>query len=308
MRYAIEAWAPEYGASAGGIDAEVIEPTAMVERSIEIPEERWAPITPRVPAPACIAFVDGISRVDAQVWISEESGDMRPGLCATYAAGAVLCDGTARVADPRVHRGLFTSSGAAKPISTSHAIYEVRPSAGGMEELSLAVVERMRALEADVARAVTGADLIVLDGLLWGRADIAQAVGYVKSHHTPYLPAELNALVSALQPGERTPLFLVKTTWTRFSWYMRLPGGSGHPWSGVVRCEASPDLDPQQASALADATTAGLPAFASSRHKDARAPANLYPIGGLERELRRRAGDSQLLLRGLLSAARAATN
>ena len=33
---------------------------------------------------------------------------------------------------------------------------------------------------------------------------------------------------------------------------------------------------------------AALPAFASAPHKDTRSPQNLYPIAGLERELRRR--------------------
>ena len=49
-----------------------------------------------------------------------------------------------------------------------------------------------------------------------------------------------------------------------------------------------------------------LPPLASSPHKDPRAPQNLVPIGGLERELRRRLGDQQLLFRSLAAAARTA--
>ena len=45
-----------------------------------------------------------------------------------------------------------------------------------------------------------------------------------------------------------------------------------------------------------------LPRFASEPHKDGRAPQNLYPIAGLEGELRRRLGDPHLLERGLRSA------
>ena len=45
-----------------------------------------------------------------------------------------------------------------------------------------------------------------------------------------------------------------------------------------------------------------LPPLASSPHKDPRAPQNLVPIGGLERELRRRLGDQQLLYRSLRAA------
>ncbi len=45
-----------------------------------------------------------------------------------------------------------------------------------------------------------------------------------------------------------------------------------------------------------------LPRFASEPHKDTRAPQNLYPIGGLERELRHRLGDQALLFRSLQRA------
>jgi hypothetical protein len=51
--------------------------------------------------------------------------------------------------------------------------------------------------------------------------------------------------------------------------------------------------------------TATLPRYASARHKDPRAPQNLYPIGGLERELRRRLGDKELAIRALRSSAAA---
>jgi hypothetical protein len=56
---------------------------------------------------------------------------------------------------------------------------------------------------------------------------------------------------------------------------------------------------------LADQTAAVLPRYASEPHKDQRAPQNLYPIGGLERELRRRLGDPALLYRALRVAAAA---
>jgi len=59
----------------------------------------------------------------------------------------------------------------------------------------------------------------------------------------------------------------------------------------------------EEAGLLADLTTRLLPPLASSPHKDPRAPQNLVPIGGLERELRHRLGDQQLLYRSLRAAA-----
>ena len=71
----------------------------------------------------------------------------------------------------------------------------------------------------------------------------------------------------------------------------------------TVRCECSPDLQLEEAKALADLVTATLQRFASEPHKEPRAPQNLYPIAGLERELRRRMGDPQVLYRALRRAA-----
>lgn len=304
MRFAIDPWAPEYGS--GIDDVADAGPTAEVEPGVEVAPDAWAPRTPAVAAPDAIVFVDGVNRIDAQVWIAEPDGATKPGLCATYAAGAVRCDGAATILGCRVERGLFTSSGAVEPVDCRHGTYEPRLCAGDADQLPIAVIERMRQLEAEVARGLTDAELIILDGLLWGRADVRGAVGYVKSHRAPYLPEDLNTVVAALEPGQRTPLFIITTQWSRLSWYMRLPGGSGHPWAGIVRCEVSPDLRPVDAARMADLTCAALPRYASSRHRDPRAPQNLYPIAGLERELRRRSGDRALVYRELLGAARAA--
>src|SRR5690606_41834761 len=72
---------------------------------------------------------------------------------------------------------------------------------------------------------------------------------------------------------------------------------------GLVRCEISGDMDIATAVRIADQVTATLPRFASAPHKDPRAPENLYPIAGLERELRRRLGDRELVYRALRRAA-----
>lgn len=46
-----------------------------------------------------------------------------------------------------------------------------------------------------------------------------------------------------------------------------------------------------------------LSTYAAAEYKDTRAPQNLYPIAGLERELKRRLGDQRLLYRALRAAA-----
>ena len=171
--------------------------------------------------------------------------------------------------------------------------------------------ERMGQLEVEVAGAggqsgsppTPDADsLIVLDGPLRGRQRIPGAIGYVKSHRVQYLPAGPREVVARLAPRQRTPIFLIQTTWTRYSWYMRLSDAAGHPWAGIVRCEAWSESGLERVTKMADATAATLPRFASEPHKDDRAPQNLYPIAGLERELRRRLGDSGMVYRALQRA------
>jgi hypothetical protein len=147
-------------------------------------------------------------------------------------------------------------------------------------------------------------DLLIIDGPLRGRQHLPRALGYIKSHRTTYLPDGLNAMVGGLEPGQRTPVFLVGSTWDRYTWYLRLPGTPGAPWAGIVRVECAADLPGAEVERLANQSQTCLGRFASADYKDSRAPQNLYPIGGLERELRRRLGDSKLLHRALREAAR----
>jgi hypothetical protein len=298
----VEAWAPEFGAATEGALA---ESTATTDAGVEQPPSRWEPMVPapgRDP-PHLILFTDGVRRIDARVWIESGGGRARPGICASYSAGAVLCDGRAQVVSARVQRGLFTAAPGAQGIACRHASYPVRAAAGdSLEQLWLALQQRMGELEVALATQQQ-ADLVVVDGPLSGRQNIPGAVGLVKSHHVSYLEPAQESVVGRLGVGQRTPLFLTTSAWSRFSWYARLPGASGHPWAGIVRCEASADAEVSALAALADRVTAMLPRFASAAHKDPRAPQNLYPIAGLERELRRRLGDPLLLLRALRAAA-----
>ena len=303
MKFAVDSWATEYGTSMA--DELQGSTKATVDATCEVPMAKWAPITPngKTTTPETILFTDGVRRVDARVWIQQEDGTSRTGICASYAAGAVLCDGKAKLVEAIVHRGLFTPAAGAEAIVCKHTSYPVRAAADDTpEQLWLAVHQRMGQLEIELATAHE-ADLIVIDGPLLGRQSIPNTVGYVKTHRVSYLPDEVEAVVGQLEPGQRTPIFLAATSWSRFCWYLRLPGGDGHQWAGIVRCETTPDLEIEKVVELADSVTSALPRFASQQHKDPRAPQNLHPIAGLERELRKRLGDPNILYRGLRIAA-----
>ena len=249
------------------------------------------------------------------------TGEPTAALCASYAAGVICCcaDGAHLVKAERRY-GLFSVARHASDIATWAATYKAhrvarrRPGVPVMKALSdalqdeLAAVEKIVAVEARAALAGHLADdahdLLILDGQLRGREHLPRALGYIKSHDATYLPPELNGLVGALAPGQRTPAFHIGTKWERHSWYLRLPGPAGAPWSGVVRIECPPDLEVSEVTRLAGLSQRCLGKFASAPYKDSRAPQNLYPIAGLERELRRRLGDPRLLYRALREAAR----
>ncbi len=304
MRFTVEQWAPEYGTPIGPDALE--ESQATVDVSAEVPVEDWAPRTPPASTvvPDELAFVDGVRRVEARVWVESARGSVHQGICASYGAGVVRCNGRATVVDARVERGLFCDGPDLVPIRTRHGAFGVRPvpGSGVGDVLSLALQGAMADLEAAVSAPVPADCLLVVDGPLRERSRLEHAVGYVKTHHVAYLPAAVQDVIPALEPGQRTPLVLIGDRFRRWSWYLRLPGDRSHAWAGVVRCEVGPDRTVAEAAAVADSCTAALPRFASEAHKDSRAPQNLYPIAGLERELRHRLGDARLLYRSLRAA------
>jgi hypothetical protein len=329
MRYTVDGWDPGYGASLE-LEEYLHESTAVVTVDLELPADKWRAIEVRtdIPAPGMIMFVDGVRRIEACVWIDEPEDMVIPelvsgatmALCASYAAGVVCCSGRqAHLVTAELRRGLFTVASHASDISTRAGKYRAHRVGGSTAALPLsarlsqALQRRLADVEvvaADAARsAVHGhdgsadEDLLIIDGPLRGRQHLPRALGYIKSHRSTYLPPHVNSLVGRLTTGQRTPIFLMGTSWDRHSWYLRLPGPPGSPWAGIVRVECSADLPTAEAITLANLSQIALGRFASAPYKDPRAPQNLYPIGGLERELRHRLGDPRLLYRALREAA-----
>lgn len=302
MRFAIESWAPEYGTPIPDGDG-AQETSADVDAGVETAIEEWQPMDAgEVTEPATVAFVDGVRRVDARVWM-EAGATARAGICASLAAGVVVCGRRAEVRATRIERVVLAPA-PLETIVTGHGSYApVVTSGDDPELLNRELQHRMALLERAVAAETGAAGALVLDGPLTGRENIAGAIGYVKTHRTTYLPERGQSVVAALRAGQRTPLFLMQTTWARFSWYLRLPGGSGHPWAGIVRCEVATGRPVGEVRRIADLTARILPRFASQEHREPRAPQNLYPIAGLENELRRRLGDRDLLYRALRRSA-----
>lgn len=306
MRWSVESWDPGYGSPLDVDDGGGLADTrSPVNVDVEVAAADWAPRVPALdtPPPRTLLFCDGTMRTDARIWITEEGGRVRPALAASIAAGAVLCaEGRACVAGVSVGRVLVSATGEAVALPTPWGDYEPVAATADLDAaLVAAVLQAMGQLEVRVAAAgAAGADLVVVDGRLRAPGHPPGTVGYVKAHAARYLDDRQHAVVAALLPGQRTPLFcLQQVRSTTLSWYLRLPGGVGHPWAGIVRCEVSNDVAPARAVDLADRTCLALPAYASQRHRDSRAPQNLVPVGALEQRLRHVIGDARLLERHL---------
>lgn len=298
MKFTVENWDSDYGAPT---DPEMDDASQNVDPGVELPSDQWRPLLPEVDPVGDLLFVDGVRRVDATLWIDQPPDFPGFALAATYAAGAVRCNDLAVLEVAKVARGLFTSA-PASDVPSGVGTYEVKATKGATsEELWLGIQQRMGDLEAAVAHEAGRAELLVVDGPLSHTRDLENAVGYIKTQKVQYLPLELRSVLTSLPTGYRTPLFLTTTSWSRFSWYLRLANHAG-PAGGLVRCEVDADMSAADAARVATRVSATLPRYASARHKDPRAPQNLYPIGGLERELRRRLGDRELAVRALRRA------
>jgi hypothetical protein len=324
MRFSVDGWDPSYGTA---IDIqELVETASKVDTTLEVSVSEWSPIPTDDAAvsPNRVLFVDGVRRIDARAWIDDAdapNGEARravPGLCASYAAGVVCaCDDGAHLTASEVRRGLFTDASTAAHIETGSGHYTFHRTVPGADQpptvsLINALQRALADLEVTVAvdarnqsdeHGVGSDDLLIVDGPLRGKAHLARALGYVKTHSVQYLPPGLHNVVAELGTGDRTPIFAIGSGWDRYSWYLRLPCLPAGPWAGIVRLEAAIDLNLADVIAMAKMTQNMLGRFASVEYKDGRAPQNLVPIAGLERELRHRLGHAPLLYRDLRSAA-----
>ena len=92
MALFVEGWAPEYGSS-----VEPDEELSPAEGSVdlEIEDRPWEPLPGADDGIPVVAFVDGVRRIDARL-VLDDGGAPVPGICGSYAVGAVLWDRPAR--------------------------------------------------------------------------------------------------------------------------------------------------------------------------------------------------------------------
>ncbi len=296
------------GFDVGGSD----EVPARADPFVE--SEDWSvPRLPAAPPPPEVWFVDGVRRVDLRL-VADDGERRAQGLFGSYAVGSVRSGTRASFDEHRVCRAVVVTGGlVAETVEVAVGRGRVRfdpASAGGTDPN--AALQRLQDLMREEERylasrlVLAGAGLVLLDGpLRLGQEPEVPAVGVVKRFARRYLEPEQEALLGALGPGERTPVFGLLDQQGRlrgFSWYTRIAvlRGPWHDHAGIARCEVRASLGDAAAFDLADRVTALLPRFAG-RAWDPRTPQNLVPVGGLESWLRHRMGDRAMIRRALLN-------
>lgn len=307
----IDPWTPAYE-SAYQIDQDDEDP-APVEVDAFVETADWSPVVPQFRAlPDTVAFVDGVQRVETRL-IAEGDGRTVYGALASIAAGAAFCRPGGSLLDPQApDRILALSDGQThEPLELSCGRLSLRfrvqsKNISGLKGVHEAITDARRELERRLAERLLDQryPLVIVDGRLTVTPQPpAMAVGLVKTIHRQYLEGEQRALLAHLPARTRTPLFHIPRERAVYSWYVRVdePRPGEHPWSGLVRLETLDVIGLQPAIQLADLTAQHLSDFASARHRDPRAPQNLYPIGELERRLRRQLGDHHVIRRRIVA-------
>jgi len=303
-------WSAEFGM---GYEA-VAEETPLPASDPYVETTDWSrPLTPSVRRTEPVWFVDGVRRVEVRV-VADHDGRRVPGLFGSHGVGAVACDGAARFDEHRICRAVVLGCGvvperAEISIGRASLVFEPTTEAGPAPNRPLIRLQELMRAEEDALTArllLRGVGLVVVDGplRLGGEPGHAPIVGVIKRFMRRYLEPEHESLLGRLGPGERTPLFGLMDQQAElrgYSWYTRLTDvrPPWHDHAGIVRCEVRAGVRLDGAVALAEQTTALLPAYAG-RPTDPRTPQNLAPVAGLEGWLRHRMGDHAMIRRSIL--------
>lgn len=305
----VDPWDPEYGASIES-DEDPTRPPPPVEFDEPV---AWSPITAGpVDAMPCCAFVDGVRRIDVRLFAESETM-VAPALAGSWAVGVAWSNRPPVVDEVRTGRVVVVGGQLDHPslevtIGHHHIRYEFQSCQGRRTiDPLLELQKEMRRQEERLTAFVSEggrADLIVQDGPLNFYAN-TPTIGLIKRQSQDYLGASRNAILGELQVGQRTPVFRFEGhQLERYSWYCRIgPRRSiDGTMAGLVRLEVPGLVGLSQARSMADLSAAILPRFTAPSWRDSRSPQNLYPVGELERVLKHRLGDPDLMRRALESS------
>lgn len=321
MQITLDPWGSDYSSQVAAPHDMDSEETTVQALEEPIEDGPWKPRCPQpLILPAMTAVIDGVMRSDARAMVTRDDTRFL-GLFCSHATGAVIVEQRVervRIVEIQVQRLFITGSGQSGPdnihvpAGTSSPLTYMSHSSSATtpDNLSEALINQMRQAESNIAEKLSGPDrLILADGNLTYIGGSSSVVGVIKSIYRMYLSNQRTKILERLEASERTPLFRIqggkkRESYDVFSCYLRLtqPRPIEHVFTGLVRLEVKASLGPDKATALLDQAAVKVFELASRAPKDPRAPQNLLPVGGLERQLRRRLGDPKLVRRGIEKA------
>jgi len=260
-------------------------------QAVEVPPSVRLRQTEDSPGLLPLAFVDGVRRGEAIIYLPAATA-----LAGVLAAGAALPGGG--YVEVRVVRVFLRVEDIDLPPQPGGFSWKSLPlSPDTTAEISLQ--RAMREAESEVGRRMLAQGYtVIMDGPLAAGLS-GKCVGYVKTQHRLLLePDQAQGLLS-LGPGQRSSFF----GWgSKHGTYVRLGARESyqHPYHNLIRLEAVGEA--RSCAALLHQAAGTIGQFAGVSHLDPRAPQNLQPIAGLEKELRRRSGDSGLAYRAVRQA------
>ncbi|MEX2245078.1 MAG: hypothetical protein WEC75_00145 [Dehalococcoidia bacterium] len=284
-----------------------------LDLDFERPQANWAPLPPGVPtSDVPVRFIDGsvVTRTAASLLVG---GRTRPLMAAVVAATALELDGRVlrRPEGARTRKIVCVYSDgmdradlieAAEILATIGVELRERPTGavGDFDMMRRATrslaMDEMERMEQEVLLDDPRKPTLV-DGLLERRLAATPShdvpvVGLVKRQMTQYLPPALQELTYRLQPGERTPAFILRTVQhvDLVNTYVRLSAQTGaSPSYGVVRVTAPLDYVERAHGERVTAYLSGLAAYLYRlRHRDlayARSGISVEPIVRVETHL-----------------------
>lgn len=305
----LDPWSVDYGAETPVEFDTAADEGDEVDAAVEQAGDRWQPVRPdSAAAPAVLAFLDGVRRVEARL-VATRGSKVLHGAIGSYGVGVVDVRGErAAFSEATIGRVAIFGSGEMPPapfIVSEDLHYLPRSVPEDDADGPLRGLHReMRAVEEATARrlATAAGTLVIADGpLSIAQPSASPVVGFVKRLFKLYVGPAQQAVLRSLPAGTRTPVFLIHSAgrFGRYSWFIRLAGRLAveSDFTGLVRLEVSDGVGFEEAVRLADLTAAVLPRFVPPRSRDPRAPQNLVPIGALEQHLRRSLGDARLIHR-----------
>jgi hypothetical protein len=308
-----DAGAPPFPAFEADEEAED-SATEGLDLDYERPQANWAPIAPGVPTPDVpVRFIDGsvATRTAGSLLVR---GRRRPLIAAVVSAAALEIDGRVlrRPAGARTQKLLCLYSDGMEKDDLLEARDTLRSIGVELRERPTGAVtgdfdmmrRATRSLAMDEMEQMERAVLLedpqkptLVDGLLERRLAATPShdvpvVGLVKRQMTSYLPAPLQEMTYSLQPGERTPAFVLRTVQhvDLVNTYLRLSAQTGaSPSYGIVRVTVPLDYVERAHNERVSAYLSGLAGYLYRlRHRDlayARSGISVDPIVRVETHL-----------------------